>query len=242
MDIKKKIKLFSCVAIIIIAIIPIKAAMTYAQTIDQRIGGQDRYETAVRVSQQGWENSSYAVIAGGEDYADALCCGLLAQNYRAPVLLSRSNNISAETLEELKRLGTKYVFIIGGFRVINSTAETQLQAIGIRQIERLAGKDRFETAVKIAEKTTPVNGIILANGQNPWDVLTINTVAVQKKMPILLTDKNNLPPVVKDFLEKKTPQNIYLIGGEEAISNKLEKRFRRHCPHRGARTGMRPML
>ncbi|MGV8983299.1 cell wall-binding repeat-containing protein, partial [Clostridium sp.] len=37
-----------------------------------QISGKDRYETALKIVQNGWEKSDSAVIARGDDLADAL--------------------------------------------------------------------------------------------------------------------------------------------------------------------------
>lgn len=61
------------------------ASPVFAETPEtNRISGDDRYQTAVAVSQTGWQTSDYAVLARGDDYADALCAGPLAYKYDGP--------------------------------------------------------------------------------------------------------------------------------------------------------------
>jgi putative cell wall-binding protein len=192
---------------------------------EERLEGRDRYETAVKISQAGWKNSVYAVIAGGDHFADALCSGPLAVKFKAPVLLCQEKDIPEVTLDELKRLKTKRVFLIGGPKAIAPAAEQQLYNIGIKEIERVGGLDRFETALKIAEKILPgkrnPQEIVLASGSAPWEALAIEPVAARRGMPILLTQGNKLPSAVRRFLENNKPETIYQIGGEETLRNEL---------------------
>ncbi|WDC84967.1 cell wall-binding repeat-containing protein [Caloramator sp. mosi_1] len=55
-----------------------------------RLSGQDRFQTAVKVSQQGWKNGSEVVILSrGDDFPDALCASTLSKKYDAPILLTQ---------------------------------------------------------------------------------------------------------------------------------------------------------
>ena len=54
------------------------SAAAYSKS--ERIYGKNRYETAVKISQKGWERGANCVIlASGEGYADALCAAPLAK-------------------------------------------------------------------------------------------------------------------------------------------------------------------
>ena len=193
--------------------------------VKQRLAGENRYATAVRISQEGWKASDYVILANGQNYADALCSGPLAQKYFAPLLLTESQGISSETLEELKRLKTKHVLIVGGPKAIAETAETQLQRVGIQKTERIYGGDRYETSVKIAEKLNDNESVALVSGLSPWDALTFSPVATRKGTPILLVPKDSLPAVVEEYLVEKIITKTYLIGGEEVIGPNIQKRL-----------------
>lgn len=98
----------------------------------KRLSGNNRYKTAVAISQNGWKTSESVVLARGDDYADALCAGPLAKKYGAPILLTEKEKLNAGTLAELKRLGVKNVFIVGGYGAISSNVESALTAAGMK--------------------------------------------------------------------------------------------------------------
>ncbi|ADY56633.1 N-acetylmuramoyl-L-alanine amidase family 2 [Syntrophobotulus glycolicus DSM 8271] len=200
----------------------LEPSRAYADTNNiDRISGSDRYITANAISQKGWEQSDYVVLARGDDFADALCAGPLASKYNAPILMTQPAEISQSTLEEIKRLGAKHVIITGGTGAVSEGIEKTLKESGIKEITRLSGSNRYETSVKIARELSGTKAV-LATGQNYPDALSISVVASKLGMPILLTNRNNLPDQVKEYISEQKITKTYVIGGEGAISSQIE--------------------
>ena len=160
-------------------------------------GGANRYDTSIAISRNGWNaTSDYAVIASGEDFGDAISAAPLAKKYNAPILLvskdkldngSDDNNISSE----ISRLKVKKVFLIGGTGSVSENVENILINKGI-EVERIAGKDRYEFSVKIAKRVGTDNGIVLASGEEFADALSIAPIAAAKGMPVILVPKDEV--------------------------------------------------
>ncbi|AWI03697.1 cell wall-binding repeat-containing protein [Clostridium drakei] len=165
----------------------------------KRLGGSDRYDTCIKVAQDGWSSSYYAVIACGENYPDALSSVPLAKKYDAPILLTYSNSMPANVMDEIKQLHVGKVFLIGGQGSISGSIEAQLQNQGI-QTERLSGSDRYETSVKIAEKFGKVEALTVATGEDYADALSIGPAAAAMGVPVLLVPKNYVPDVTKKYI------------------------------------------
>jgi len=195
--------------------------MSASGTITDRLAGADRYQTAVVVSQQGWKTSDYAVLARGDDFADALCAGPLSQKYGGPMLLTGSNELNTDTLTELQRLGVKHLFIAGGLGAVSQSVEDALKTAGIATIERIYGADRYETSVKIAQKVGNTGKAVLATGSDFPDALSISGIAAKLGMPILLTDKNTLPASVSSYFQGSTITQTYVVGGIGVISDNV---------------------
>ena len=116
----------------------------------ERIAGSNRIETAVKVSRKNFRKSENAIIASGEDFPDALVGGTLATQIEAPILLVGKNSLPKEVSNELKRLEVDKVYLLGGKNSISVNVEDNIGKSGI-EVHRLAGKDRVETAGKIAD-------------------------------------------------------------------------------------------
>lgn len=185
-----------------------------------RLGGADRYETAVQISKAGWPGSSeVAILATGENYPDALASAPLAKKFNAPILLTQKNTIPATVTDELIRLGVKTVYISGGTGVVSGVVENNLKSMNIRVI-RLAGANRYETSVKIAEVVGTGSGeVFIANGHEFAEALSASPIAAMKGVPIILTDTNTLPAAVVSFLSTGNISTSYVLGGTNLIGN-----------------------
>ena len=194
--------------------------MAYAPTVSasasaDRIAGYDRYQTAVAISQSGWpDGADTAILALGEDFPDALSAGPLAQKYNAPILLTSSYVLNSDTAAELKRLEVKKVFIVGGYAVVSSGIESKLSLMNITCV-RLAGQDRYETALKIAQEVGVKQGVFVTNGLNFPDALSIGPIAAALKMPILLVPPDDLTSIQKNFLSENEIPTCYVVNGGE---------------------------
>jgi len=102
------------------------ASTSDAMTLTNRISGEDRYQTAVAISQKGWQTAEYAVLARGDSFADALCAGPLALKYNGPILLTEPDSLNQNTLAELKRLNVKHLIIVGGTGAVSQNDENAL--------------------------------------------------------------------------------------------------------------------
>lgn len=190
-----------------------------------RLEGKDRLDTAVEVSKKGWEKSDVVILARWDDYADALTGVPLAKKHDAPLLLTQTNKLSQATKAEIERLGTKTVYLLGGEVAISVDVETQLKELGIK-VKRLAGANRADTAVKIAKEVVN-NGkakeVVLVNGYNFPDALSVASYAAEKGLPILVTQDKKLSTETKQALKDFHTTNTLVIGGEVAVDSTVTK-------------------
>lgn len=193
-----------------------------------RISGTNRITTAVAISKNGWKTAETVVLALGYDFPDALAASPLAYQQDAPILLTNQKKIAPETIEELKRLNAQNVIIIGGELAVSSSIANSIRSMGIK-VERISGKNRFDTAAKIAVRMggNPEKAIV-TDGYNFPDALAISSYAAQNGYPILLTKTNQLPAETQTALIT-IPKTI-VMGGEMAVSstvfNKLKSPVR----------------
>lgn len=100
----------------------------------------------------------------------------------------------------------------------------------IQDVIRIGGTDRFETSVKIAKYGwIHSNDVVLAEaqGDNDFaDAITGTSLAYYLDCPILLTNINSTPDVVKDEISKLGVKNIYILGGTGVISKSQEDSFK----------------
>ncbi|WP_145990606.1 MULTISPECIES: cell wall-binding repeat-containing protein [unclassified Planococcus (in: firmicutes)] len=187
---------------------------TQPEELPGRISGIDRYQTAIAISQTGWESADTVVIATAGNFPDALAGGPLAYLEDAPILLTRSGELHSETALEIERLGAEKAIILGGSGAVSDAVEAELKTMNLAT-ERIGGETRYETATLIAEKMGSRRAVV-ANGLNFPDVLSVSPYAAKNGIPILLTRSDALPKETASALERYTSSLV--IGGTGVVS------------------------
>jgi len=91
---------------------------------------------------------------------------------------------------------------------------------------RLAGSDRYKTAVEIAKSGwQSSDNIVLTTGEKFPDALCAAPLAKQLNAPILLTGKTALNGDTDTEISRLGAKNVFIIGGEGVISNTVRNRL-----------------
>ena len=111
------------------------------------------------------------------------------------------------------------------------------------KVDILAGENRYETAVKVAEKYANENDpfangkgdIVMVNGNSLVDGLSASPLSASLNAPMLLTESNRIPKATMDYLVKLSGKatvgnlsgiKIHLVGGTAVISKELERELK----------------
>ena len=89
----------------------------------KRLGGQDRFETSIKVAEEFFEDSDRAVLAYSHNYPDGLCGGTLAAYNYAPLLLVRNDPNNVNTIKEFTtKAGIKSGIVLGGPTLVSDAS------------------------------------------------------------------------------------------------------------------------
>ena len=187
----------------------------------ERIAGIDRYGTSVAVANRvvGISGLTHkAVIASGEVFPDALAVSPFAAKNAYPILLVKKNLVPTEVNNVFAKLSIKETYLVGGEDTISKTTEGKLPKV----LERMAGKNRYETSVQIAKFKFPQSErAYMASGEVFADALVIGPVGAKYNAPILLTPSKNASKPVADYIKSSKISKLIAVGGERYVPNKV---------------------
>lgn len=96
---------------------------------------------------------------------------------------------------------------------------------------RLAGADRFATAVAISARfNSGVEKVYIATGVNYPDALSASAVAGAEGVPLLLVLPDSIPSVVWNELHRLAPQKIIVAGGPSTVNSAVEEQLKSLAP------------
>ncbi len=189
----------------------------------KRLGGSDRYATNMSiVNELNVSKGSSVIIANSMSYADSLSISGISGASNIPIFLV-NGSLTSSTLNKIKSIAPKNIYIVGSTTVVNSNIEKQLKSYG--NVVRLGGKDRFETSFKIANyftKDTQTTALV-SYGLNFPDALAGGALASKTASPILLV--NGDVTAQKAFLDKSNITKLYVLGSTSAVSDSIVKQL-----------------
>jgi hypothetical protein len=206
-------------------------------TVD-RVGGQDRVDTAVDASRLQFADvtstdpnarkAAVGVLSRMDTFADALAGSALAGEKHGPLLLTPSNSLDSRDLAELHRTLPRgaTVYLLGGTGALSMNVQNQVKSAGFVP-KRLQGANRYATSVAIAhEITTHPRQILVATGDNYPDALGAGAVAAtQTDSVVILTPPHadgpdHSDPSVARYFATTMPANpaayVTGVGGQVA--------------------------
>lgn len=91
-------------------------------------------------------------------------------------------------------------------------------------VRRLAGPDRFATAVAVSKQFTARPPVLyIANGLRFPDALSAGAAAAHLNGSILIVDTDWVPDVVRAEIARLAPRRIVVVGGDDAVSPRVVK-------------------
>ncbi len=189
-----------------------------------RWSGADRFATAAAISKSTFAPGvAVAYVSTGSSFPDALSGGAVAGRNGGPILLVKQNALPGATATELARLKPSKIVILGGTSAVNSAMADALRRFATSgSVTRLAGADRYATAVQVSRASYGSAGsdaVFIATGSNFPDGLAGGPVAALVPGPILLVNPTRLPSVVASELDRLDPAKVFVLGGTSAVSD-----------------------
>lgn len=195
-----------------------------------RVAGSDRYGTAEAIARkvmaiQGNDYDGTAFVATGGNFPDALAAAPLAAKHGWPLFLAHpTTGLSSWT--QAAMAGASKVLILGGTGVVSTGTESYLKGrFGDGNVTRLAGLNRYETAVKVATHAVGKAGHTwnragVATGLNYPDALAGGVLQGKANSIMLLTPTTYLCNETGSCLytNRSAIDTVTFFGGVGAVN------------------------
>ena len=198
-----------------------------------RVGGGDAAADAAGVASALFPASGDAdrptavVLVEQEDWQAGVTAGVLAGSpIEAPILLTNGDELPAVTKDTLERLKPKgsdlskdaQVIRIGG-DVARPEGYKTAVIEGKDPYERAAAIDRFWSTAR----GKPSADVVVASGESAEWAMPAAAWGARSGDSILLTKRDSLPAPTRTAIERHEKPNIYVLGPERVVSEKVAK-------------------
>jgi hypothetical protein len=202
--------------------VPSTSLLSGGGVVLTRLAGADRTGTALAISQAGFAagTAKAVVLARNDVITDALTGGPLAGFEGGPLLLTDPQSLTPSVGAEIKRLLPRGgpVYLLGGSAALSPAVSAQLTAAGY-QVQRIAGADRYSTAVAIADAMGHPTTVFEAAASDVADALSGVPAAILSGAPILLTNGSRPAAATTAYLDTDEPAARYALGGPAAAAD-----------------------
>lgn len=154
-------------------------------------------------------------MARADAFPDALAGVPLAAHVNGPLLLTNPDGLDSRVRAAIERAlprgGT--VYILGGTAALSPAVEAQVREAGY-VAKRLAGADRFATAIAIADEMPSRSRAFFADGSTFEMALVAGSIAAQRDGVVLLTAGEQLPSSTRQHLSRRAYDGEIAVGSE----------------------------
>ena len=201
-----------------------------------RVGGADPIANAAAVAravypgvEPGTRPKAVALVDAGDWRAGVAAAALAAPPIGAPILLAEDGKLPAATKDALAALAPT------GSR---EAADAQVVRVGdVPEPEGLkstdvTGKDPAELAAALdrtlaAAKGRTTDRVLVVPSEKAELAMPAAGWAAKSGDPVLFTDRAKLPAATKAAIERHQQPKVYVLGGKDVVSVKVERELRR---------------
>ena len=193
----------------------------------QRLSGIDRADTAARAALVApmVPAGRPVVITNGWSPPDVGVAAPLADVLGGSVLFAHENALGDSTVSTLRKLQPSRVVVVGGTAALDSGTEAELGIVvpGV-PIQRLAGVDRTDTAVRAAELARVATGssVVVVNGWSSPDVGIAAPLAAAIDGTVLFSHGSSLGKHTVSALQRLLPNQVTLVGDTDAVLDEIQ--------------------
>lgn len=184
----------------------------------------DVYEIAANKVLKKFTFTNTLIIARGDLPVDSMSAVAYARTNNLPILITKPERLPDATFEAAEKLKPKKILVVGGEIAVSEKAVRWLKEIA--PVERIWGENRYETAVKMAEKIENPRTVVITDGENPNVLAAV--IAAKYRVPLLYVTSFGIPDATRDYLKihkftkfYNRPLKVIIIGVEKPVVEEI---------------------
>lgn len=183
----------------------------------RRIAGSDRYETSLAIAREIGINSGEVVVASGQNFPDGLSIASIAAKKQMPILLIRENHIPGNIKAYMDSANIVKTYLLGSEGLIPNDVANQL-----KNVERLAGKDRYATNENIFNRfknELNLSHLYIASSLDFPDALATSALAAKTNSFVVLSYPTYPAASLRAIINSSryALDKVYVIGSRGLI-------------------------
>lgn len=216
------------------------AAQADGDLVFRRLEGPDRYATAAAVALDTFNTRGRVVVASGTSFPDGLAATALAGYFNAaPLLLTAPSHLPRVTRDAIVQIDPFEIALVGGTTAISEAVAAEIRSMGY-DVFRVAGEDRYETSVAVAEAMLdsgshgPPPNAVIVSGESFPDAVAAGPIVYNPHgswTSLLLVRKDSVPSVVEEHL-RRVVTDVVIVGGTAAVSSATADQIKEMCRER----------
>ena len=194
-----------------------------------RLAGETALDTMRTIVDEGWSGTSggTVVLTTVDGYWDALTGAGIAGMGKAPILMTDTASLSAQTAATISSLSPATIVVCGGAAAVtDDVAWAAAETAGGARVIRCWGETATGTAVDAFNKAASegfgawAHTAFVCTNDGYWDALAAAPVSYARAMPIFLTEgASDISAETIAAMWLGGVNSVYIVGGTSAIDD-----------------------
>lgn len=185
-----------------------------------RIGGADRYETALQVAGKLGKSTEIALV-NGTNFHDGISIASIAATKGMPIILTNKDSMPSSVKKYLQaNKKADQIYVVGGTDRISNNDISDLT-----NVKRIGSGDNYEmntSIIKAFQNEISTGTLYIASAKDFPDSLGASAIAPKTSSPVLFVD-SPMSEATQEFLKTNIVNNIKVLGGTGAVSYETEQ-------------------
>lgn len=185
-----------------------------------RLGGSDRYETALQVAAKLGKKDEVAII-NGNDFKDGMTMASIAALKEMPIILTDGTTMTSSVKKYLGNTSKmSQVYVVGDQNTISDSAIS-----GLSNVKRIGYGNDYQKNTSIIDafqNELNTDTLYVASARDFPDSLGASAVAPNTSSPVLFVD-SPMDSSTQAFLKKHIVNKMKILGGDGSISYATEQ-------------------